>query len=53
MSLASSAGPSPPITTRRLIADYGRQHVLSAILMAIGAAATAGSVWILKPVLTW
>ncbi|HWG03758.1 MAG TPA: ABC transporter ATP-binding protein [Beijerinckiaceae bacterium] len=55
MSIASPSDVSAPITVRRLVADYGRQHiaayVMSGLLMAIGAAATAGSAWILKPVL--
>ena len=55
MSIASSSDAGAPITVRRLLADYGRQHIaaylLSGLLMAIGAAATAGSAWILKPVL--
>ncbi len=55
MSIASPSDAAAPITVRRLVADYGRKHVgayaLSGLLMAIGAAATAGSAWILKPVL--
>lgn len=55
MSKASPAETASVIGLRRLLADYGRPHVaayvLSSILMALGAAATAGSAWILKPVL--
>ena len=55
MSKAPTATASPPITLRRLLADYGRRHVaayvLSGVLMAVGAGATAGSAWILKPIL--
>ena len=40
---------------KRLVREHGRQHVrsylLAALLMSIGAAATAMSAWVLKPVL--
>jgi len=40
---------------RRLFFDHGRKHagayVIAVLLMAVAAAATAGSAWILKPVL--
>ncbi|HUZ68039.1 MAG TPA: ABC transporter ATP-binding protein, partial [Beijerinckiaceae bacterium] len=40
---------------RRLLFEHGRKHagayILAALLMAVGAAATSASAWILKPVL--
>ena len=50
-----SAETSTVALLRRLLFEHGRKHflayALSGVLMALGAAATSASAWILKPVL--
>ncbi|HEY5226483.1 MAG TPA: ABC transporter transmembrane domain-containing protein, partial [Methylovirgula sp.] len=55
LRLATAATPESRAIIFRLLADHGRQHIgayiLSVLLMAISAAATALSAYLLKPVL--